>query len=186
MISFTSARLILRPLQTEDLPAFSAYRSEPEVARYQSWTAPYPLERAMVLLQEMQRYPFGAPGHWTQMAVERRGQAGIIGDCAFQVLAEDQQQALIGYTFATAFQKQGYASEAVTCLMAYLFDVLALHRVSAYCDEANLASWHLMERVGMRREGHFIENIWFKGAWASEYQYALLRSEWKSAHPDLA
>ena len=31
----------------------------------------------------------------------------------------------------------------------------------------------------MRREGHFIENVWFKGGWCDEYQYALLEREWR-------
>jgi RimJ/RimL family protein N-acetyltransferase len=66
----------------------------------------------------------------------------------------------------------------VSCLLGYLFGELHLHRVSAICDAENLASARLLERVGMRREGHFIENIWFKGAWGSEYSYAILQSEW--------
>jgi len=32
--------------------------------------------------------------------------------------------------------------------------------------------------IGMRREGHFIQNIWFKGKWGDEYLYAVLREEW--------
>ncbi len=63
-------------------------------------------------------------------------------------------------------------------LLDYLFCELALHRVTATCDALNDASAKLLERVGMRREGHFIENIWFKGAWGSEYNYALLQREW--------
>jgi len=35
-----------------------------------------------------------------------------------------------------------------------------------------------MERVGLRREGHFLKNAWFKGRWADEYLYAVLQAEW--------
>ena len=46
--------------------------------------------------------------------------------------------------------------------------------------QAEYACWaQLLERVGMRREGHFIENVWFKGGWGDEYQYALLEREWQ-------
>ncbi|MEI2692944.1 MAG: GNAT family protein [Anaerolineae bacterium] len=101
----------------------------------------------------------------------------FIGDCAFQVLADDDQQAEIGFTFSRLYQKQGYATEAVRRLLDYLFVDLRLHRVTATCDVGNVASFRLLERVGMRREAHQIENIWFKGAWGSEYVYAMLHRE---------
>jgi len=180
MIFLRTQRLTLRPFRESDLPAFAAYRSDPDVARYQSWTAPYSPARAAAFWDEMQHAQAGKPGTWFQLAVERQAQAGIIGDCVFQVLAEDDRQALIGFTFSREFQRQGYASEAVRRLLEYLFDDLRLHRVSAICDVENGPSYRLLERVGMRREGHFIENIWFKGAWGSEYMYAILDSEWSA------
>jgi aminoglycoside 6'-N-acetyltransferase len=53
--------------------------------------------------------------------------------------------------------------------------------VRAICDAENLASAKLLERIGMRREGHFVENIWFKGKWGSEYWYGLLKEEWEQS-----
>jgi RimJ/RimL family protein N-acetyltransferase len=177
-ISIKTERLCLRPLREADLEAFAAYRSDPEVARYQSWDAPYSLDQANVFLTEMESAPAGVPGHWYQLGVERPAEPGIIGDVAFQVLAEDPLQAHIGVTFSRQHQKQGYASEAVAGLLGYLFGELNLHRVSAICDAENGSSARLLERVGMRREGHFIENVWFKGAWGSEFLYAILYDEW--------
>jgi RimJ/RimL family protein N-acetyltransferase len=107
MISLKTIRLSLRPLQEKDLEAFAAYRSDPEVARYQSWDTPYSLEQAKVFLEIMNLKRAGTPGAWLQLAVERQIQPGIIGDCAFQVLEEDHAQAHIGYTFSRQFQKQG-------------------------------------------------------------------------------
>jgi len=180
MLILKTPRLILRPFEEADLPAFAAYRSDPEVARYQSWTTPFTLEQAREFLREMAHAHPGAAGTWYQFAVERQEQAGLIGDCAFQVLAEDERQAQIGFSFSRAFQGQGYASEAVSRMVDYLFGDLGLHRVSATCDVENAASYRLLERIGMRREAHFVENIWFKGAWGSEYAYAVLSSEWKT------
>jgi RimJ/RimL family protein N-acetyltransferase len=70
----------------------------------------------------------------------------------------------------------------VRCLLEYLFGELHLHRVIATCDVENIASFRLLERIGMRREAHLVENIWFKGAWGSEYSYALLYREWSRGH----
>ena len=120
----------------------------------------------------------GTPGTWYQFAIERQTQPGTIGDCAFQVFADDDRQAQIGFTLSRLYQKQGYATEAVRRLLDYLFGELHLHRVTATCDVENLASVKLLERIGMRREAHLIENVWFKGAWGSEYSYALLHREW--------
>ena len=178
MFHLKTSRLILRPFQESDLAAFTAYRSDPEVARYQSWEAPYSLAQAAVYLEEMKQAQPGMPGVWVAFAIERQSAPGIIGDCAFQVLSNDPLQAQIGYTLAREHWKQGYASEAVQSLLNYLFVEFNLHRITASCDAENTASFRLMERVGMRREAQFIENIWFKGSWGSEFVYALLRSEW--------
>jgi RimJ/RimL family protein N-acetyltransferase len=178
MFPLKTSRLILRPFQEPDLATFTAYRSDPEVARYQSWEAPYSLAQAAVYLEEMRQAQPGKPGEWYAFAIERQSDPGIIGDCAFQVLSNDPLQAQIGYTLAREHWKQGYAAEAVKGLLDYLFEEFNLHRITASCDAENTASFLLMERVGMRREAQFIENIWFKGSWGSEFVYALLRSEW--------
>jgi aminoglycoside 6'-N-acetyltransferase len=173
-------RLILRSFQDEDLQPFVAYRSDPEVARYQGWEAPYSPAKAAKFIEELKQTRPGQPGEWCQIAITLKTTGQMIGDCAFHVLAEDPQQAEIGFTLARAYQGQGYATEAVIRLLAYLFDDLKLHRVRAFCDAENLASARLLERVGLRREGHLIENLWFKGRWASEYSYAILNWEWKA------
>ena len=69
---------------------------------------------------------------------------------------------------------------AGTHVLDYAFGSLGLHRIIAIADCRNAPSWALLERLGMRREGHFVENSWFKGDWADEYLYAILRHEWLS------
>jgi aminoglycoside 6'-N-acetyltransferase len=182
MIPLKTERIHLRPFQESDLEVFAAYRSDPEVARYQSWDAPFSLDQAIAFFEGLKQAQPGRPGDWYQLAVERLTQPGLIGDCAFQVLEHDHQQAEIGFSFSRLYQKQGYATEAVNRLLDYLFGDLHLHRVTAICDAENLNSARLLERIGMRREGHFIENIWFKGAWGSEYSYAVLQREWCLNH----
>jgi RimJ/RimL family protein N-acetyltransferase len=57
-----------------------------------------------------------------------------------------------------------------------------LHRVIAITDCENAASVALLERLGLRREGHFLQNVWFKGTWGDEYLYAILHEEWQNLH----
>jgi aminoglycoside 6'-N-acetyltransferase len=175
-------RLILRAFQDADIDAFAAYRSDPQVARYQSWSTPYSREQASAFITEMSIRPPGITGDWFQIALELKSSGELIGDCAFHILVQDSRQAEIGFTLARPFQGQGFAFEAVQRLFVYLFGELGLHRVVATCDIENIASMRLLERLGMRREAHFVENIWFKGSWGSEYMYAILKREWNTAH----
>ncbi|MBX7235025.1 MAG: GNAT family N-acetyltransferase [Caldilineales bacterium] len=171
-------RLRLRPFQDADLEAFLAYRNDPAVARYQGWEMPYTRAMAEDFIAVMKTRTPDLPGKWLQLAVEAKATGVLIGDVAFYLLEGDLRQAEIGFTLATAYQRQGYATEAVRRLLAHLFEEKGLHRVRANCDDRNLASVRLMERLGMRREAHYIENFWDGEGWAGEYWYALLRREW--------
>jgi RimJ/RimL family protein N-acetyltransferase len=176
---FETTRLILRSFEERDAHAFAGYRSDPEVARYQGWEAPYNLAQAVQFIKEMQSTLPGSSGNWYQLAMELKSNGELIGDCAFQILREDSRQAEIGVTLARRFQGQGYALEGVTRLLAYLFEMLELHRVQANVDPQNQSSIQLLGRLGFRHEGRFIESWFLKGAWCDEDWYAILRREWQ-------
>lgn len=178
--SLTTARLELRRFRVDDLEAFVAYRSDPEVARYQSWLAPYPVQEGRDLIEQLQRSNPDTPGEWFQFAVTPRGGGPLIGDCAALVLPEEPRHAEVGFTFAPAYQGRGYATEAVIRLLEYLLVERGKHRVAASCDDRNLRSAALLERVGMRREAHLIESSWWKGEWTNDLCYAILQREWLS------
>jgi RimJ/RimL family protein N-acetyltransferase len=178
MLRLETPRLVLRPFQDTDLPTLFAYRSDPEVARYQTWDVPYRLDQAAEVIAEMKPRTPGTAGEWYQIAIERKLTGDHIGDCAFHIPREDPGQAEMGFTVSRTHQGQGYATEAVACLLGYLFDTLDLRRVVATCDARNVPSARLLERLGMRREAHFVESVWFKGGLGSEFHYAMLKREW--------
>ena len=84
----------------------------------------------------------------------------------------------IGITLARGFQGRGFATEALRAVLGYLFSTLGKHRVFGSVDPRNAPSLALLERVGMRREAHFVESLWFKGGWADDVIYAMLRREY--------
>jgi len=180
--SLQTSRLVLRPFEDRDIEPFRLYRSDPEVAKYQGWEAPFRLDQATRFVNEMKARTPGEPGQWYQIALVLKTTGELIGDCAFQRLAEDHHQAEIGFTLARAHQGRGYAAEAVTRLIDYLFGELGLHRVRANCDPENAASARLLHRVGMRHEGRFVESLWFKGRWVGEDWFAILRREWEKGN----
>ncbi|MGD9894319.1 MAG: GNAT family N-acetyltransferase [Dehalococcoidia bacterium] len=169
-------RLILRRLIASDAAAFAAYRSDPAVARYQNWEH-CTLDEASAFIRRQRRRAAGAPGQWTQIGLTLRESGALIGDCG--VFAHpDARQAAIGITLAQPYQGRGYATESLTALLDHLLLHAGLDRVEADVDPRNRPSWSLLDRLGMRREGHRIQSQWFKGHWADEYLYAILRGEW--------
>jgi RimJ/RimL family protein N-acetyltransferase len=115
----------------------------------------------------------GSSSRWPCGARDR-----LIGDCWAHVRAEDPRQAEIGFTLASQHQGSGYATEAVHRLLHYLLLERGKHRVRASCDDRNTRSAAVLERVGMRREGHLLESTWSKGEWTNDLLYAVLRREW--------
>jgi RimJ/RimL family protein N-acetyltransferase len=170
-------RIRLRRFSTSDLNAFVAYRADPEVAKYQSWSH-FTTADGIAFIQEQSVHDIDKPGTWFQIALELQSTRELIGDCAIHTLANDPRQAEIGFTLARAHQRQGYAEEALRRLLDFLFRDLKKHRVIAIVDVENSAAIRLLERLSFRREAHFVQNVWFKGRWGSEYQFALLHEEW--------
>jgi RimJ/RimL family protein N-acetyltransferase len=179
-VAFTqieSERLVLRRFKDSDLQPFMAYRNDPEVARYQSWESCNERE-AKNFIREAGAARAGVPGEWFGFAIESKETGDLIGDCALRIDEHEPYRAEIGFTLAREHQGRGFASEAVSLLLDYAFEALGLHRVVAIADCRNAPSWALLERLGMRREGHFLQNTWFKGGWADDYLYAVLKDEW--------
>jgi len=176
---FTS-RLVIRRLRESDLLSFCRYRSDPRVARYQEWKSFSEEEGQQFFAGQANLHP-DMPGTWFQVAIEHRETGELIGDCGLNTPADRIGQAEIGFTLAPEHQGRGYATEAIKRLFDYVFDHLGKHRVIAITDARNGPAARVLERVGMRREGHFIENVWFKGEWGDEYLYALLEREWRES-----
>ena len=118
-----SARLRLRRLQRDDAEALCAYRSLPEVARYQSWDSFGPDDAARLIESQLTAEP-DIPGTWFQLAIVEAATGDFIGDCGLHCRKEDSRQMEIGITLSPRHQGRRYAAEAVECLLDYLFGSL--------------------------------------------------------------
>lgn len=174
-------RLIIRRFRPSDVAAFAAYRNDPEVARYQSWSTPFEWEAAQRLVAIFAGADPEEPG-WFQYALESQVDGVLVGDVAVN-LADNRMQAEIGFTLAPAFQGQGFAVEAVDRMLEHLFRDRGLHRVSAECDARNLSSAKLLERLGFTREGLRRQHTWIKGEWTDDLLYGLLAEDWRRRRP---
>ncbi|HEY5909692.1 MAG TPA: GNAT family N-acetyltransferase [Verrucomicrobiae bacterium] len=174
----TSPRLLLRRLQSGDAAALRSYRSLPEVARYQGWES-FGLDDAVRLIESQSHSEPGVPGTWFQLAIVERATESIVGDCGLHCRQDDPRQMEVGITLSPSHQGRGYATEALSCLLDFVFGTLSKHRISAVTDAENAAAASLLRRLGFRQEAHFIEHRWYKGYWDSEFVFGLLRREWE-------
>lgn len=169
-----TTRLVIRRFRAEDAVAFTAYRSDPGVARYQSWDS-FTIEQAETFIAEMSVAHPGVPGEWFQFAVAELAGDELIGDVAICVHTDDPSRAELGFTLAPGRRGKGYATEAVRAVIAYAFERLGARTVLGIADARNEASIALLERVGMRRTT--TESVRFKGEWCDEHTYELRRDE---------
>jgi aminoglycoside 6'-N-acetyltransferase len=150
-------------------------RNDPEVARYQPWES-FSEEDGRRFLSELAGQQPGEPG-WFQFALEDRLTGAFAGDCGLNILPGDNRLAEIGYSITPPYWNRGYASEAVKALINFAFERFGLHRITASADPRNAASCRVLEKAGFRKEAHFRQSVPFKGSWADDAVYAILRSE---------
>ena len=147
LLPIRTPRLLLRHFVATDLEAFQAYRSDPEVGRYQGWE-PMPEEDARQFLALQARQQYGAPGVWLQVAVTRRDSGAVIGDLGLCATSDDPAIVELGFTLAKSAQGQGYGSEAVEGVVQALSRQPRVAGVVAITDARNAPAIALLQRAG--------------------------------------
>lgn len=176
-----TARLRLRPFEPGDLDDLHAYQSRPDVARYLLWDARDRSRSARSLELKARQRAITAEGQSLVLAAVDRGTGRVIGEVMLHWLSREHQQGEIGFVFNPAFHGRGLATEAAQVALELGFGGLGLHRIIGRCDARNGPSARLMERLGMRREAHFVHDEVFKGEWGDEFVYAMLDHEWRAS-----
>jgi RimJ/RimL family protein N-acetyltransferase len=174
-------RLLLRPFEPDDLAALHAIHSDEQVVRWLYIEARSLEETRELLARKIAGSVLLAEGEWLSAAVvvERSGE--LVGDVSLLWASETHGQGELGFAVATAHHGQGYATEAARPMLEFAFEALRLHRVVARLEPRNVASARVLEKLGMRREAHLVENEWVKGEWQGELVYATLAGEWRDA-----
>ncbi|WP_328497876.1 GNAT family N-acetyltransferase [Streptomyces sp. NBC_00414] len=168
-------RLRLRRFQPADIPAFAAYRSDPDVARYQEWDFPLTLESAGRLVRRYARSDPARPG-WFQYAVELKADECLLGDVAVNRQAGGEE-AEVGFSLARDRQGQGYATEAVRGVLDDLFGG-GLRTASAECDVRNERSERLLERLGFEFVSQRTVYVRGKREWTDLRLFSLPAEKW--------
>ena len=178
------ARFGLRRLRPDDLSDMVAYRSDPMVARYQSWDADWDLADARKLFEADRELTHPRPGEWNQWIVEEVATGRVAGDVGVHFGADQPDTVEIGVTLAPAYQGRGAATTSLPSLLSWLFDDLDVHRVWAQADERNGPVRRLLDRLGFRLEATLVDADWFKGEWTTVCVFAMLHREWSVMPPE--
>jgi RimJ/RimL family protein N-acetyltransferase len=176
LLPIHTTRLVLRRFSTDDLEAFQAYRSDPDLAPYQNWK-PTSDEQAREFLSDQAQQTLGAAGQWLQLAVTLTDTGEVIGDLGLCVVDESGGRVTLGFTLARSAQGCGYATEAVTGVLDALLDQGRARSVVAITDARNAAAVALLRRIGFGLEG--TAAAMFRGVECKEHTFVLTDQQWK-------
>ena len=171
-------RLILRKFRREDSNDLFEYLSSPEIYRFEPGD-PITIEQSRMLCIERSR------GN-NFFAVETKLQHKVIGHLYFEQIQPSEFMTWeLGYIFNPKYQGKGYCTEASRRIIEYGFHDLHAHRITAFCDPQNPASWLVLEKLGLKREGFFKEKAFFRRdeenepIWHDCYAYGILDKDYK-------
>lgn len=171
-------RVRLRPFEESDLEAMATYRGDADVCRFLPFEPQSPDDIRRRNGHLMRGTSLEGERGGVMLVIENDGT--VIGDLVLFHLDIEAGSAEIGWVVSPAASGRGLATEAVRALIDTAFEVYGLRRLVAQIDADNARSVALAERLGLRREAHFVENEWFKGRWSDLLVYAVLDREWMS------
>ena len=180
MFPLESERLLLRRFTAEDFESLLAIQSRSDVARWLYWEPRSEEQVRAALARKIAASTFVGDGDSLSYAVVVKASSQVIGDGSLLLVSAQQRQGEIGFLFHPDHHGRGYATETGRLLMRLAFEEFGLHRVIGRLEPRNTASARVLERLGMRKEAHFVENEFVKGEWQSELVYALLEQEWRA------
>lgn len=170
-------RLLLRPLQPDDVASLYTYRSREDVCRY-LLHPPQTFDQLVARIANS-RSELTDEGQVLTVAAIERETGAFVGDVVLMWHSREHRAGEIGYVLNPEHAGNGYATEAGAALLRLGFDELGLHRITGRLDARNTASARVLEKLGLRREAHFVENEFIKGEWTDELVYATLATEWR-------
>ena len=175
----TTERLILRDFVDEDWSAVLAYQRNPLYLRYYEWTEHRTPADARDFVGMFLEHQQQVPRIKFQFASTLRTTGQLIGNCGIRLAQAGAHHADLGYELDPQYWGQGYASEAARAIVDYGFTQLNVHKIWSWCIADNIASAHVLEKLGMQLEGRLRENEYFKGRWWDTLMYGLLGREWQ-------
>ena len=172
--------LLLREARETDLGRLLSFRNAPDVNRFMIHTSVEP--------EMFRREWLAVPESETDFSCVAEAEEGVVAMGFLDIVDGTGQPGMpqcteghIGYIVEPRFAGRGYATSIAHGLLGAAFDHLGLRRVTAGCFADNSASTRVLDKAGMRREQHGIEDSWHAElGWVDGYEYGILASEWRA------
>lgn len=162
-------RLVIREFESADWQEVYDYTSDSAVMKY--------IPEGVFSEEDAKAFVDGnRGGNAEKFSVVLKGEDILIGHISFHKYFGEHTYE-IGWVFNPKYYNKGYASEAARAMVEFGFKEMKLHRIIATCQPENPASYRVMEKIGMRREGYFKKCIPQGDGWWDEYYYAILAEE---------
>jgi [ribosomal protein S5]-alanine N-acetyltransferase len=171
-----TAHLLLRDVEQYDLFALHELDADPEVVRYVSY-GPWTQEESQWDLAFHIEEQKTSPRTSYYLAVSLLEEGSPIGWCALDITSHKHREAELGYALNPRHWGCGYSTEAAQALLAFGWEQLGLHRIFATCHPENRASERVLQKIGMKKEGHLREHKWSKGTWRDSLLYAIIERD---------
>jgi RimJ/RimL family protein N-acetyltransferase len=174
-VTFESERLVYRKFAENDFPTVFSWHSDTENMGYRRDGVKNENETREHLNQIIaDANADECKNFW--FAAVRKDDNKLIGEA---ILLDFPEKPELGWLLDKNYWRQGYGVEIGNALLRFCFQILNVRRVIAACHVDNHASYKLMERIGMRREAHFVKEKPYGDTWCDRFQYAILREEWE-------
>jgi len=177
-LNLETERLVIRPIRLEDKVNVFEYRSDTETNKYQGWI-PKTMNDVEFFINEIAK-EINIPETWFQFVIIEKKCQKVIGDVGVHFWDKQNKQVEIGCTLNKSFHCNGYATEAVCRIINFLFVELKKHRIITSIDPNNKSSIRLVERIGFRKEAHFVESLFVNETWVDDLIYALIEKNWET------
>ena len=176
-IRIETPRLILRRFTIEDAEAmFRRWASDDEVTKHLTWPTHSSVEISkMVLTDWTSHYP--EPDFYNWAIVLKENGPEPIGNISVVGIDKKVDGATMGYCMSRAHWRKGIMAEALTALIAFLFDEVGFNRIEADHDIENPASGRVMQKAGMTFEGTARQGGRTNRGFVDICHWAILRSD---------
>ncbi|GIO24491.1 GNAT family N-acetyltransferase [Oceanobacillus sp. J11TS1] len=169
-------RLLLREMKKEDLQDVYDYASDPELTTFLTWethTTRGDTEEFIAFLLDL--YKKGTKGAW---AIVWKKKNRVIGTIDLQ-WNQKHYSAELAYAISRDYWRKGIGAEAGRAVLRFGFEKMKLERVYARCHPDNIASYKLMEKLGMTYEGTLRKSMCRKGKQEDLKIYSILKDEFE-------
>ncbi len=175
-------RLRIIELIFADLEEIHYLHSLPEIDQYNTLGIPESIQITQNILNVWLDLQKNVPRISYILSIRKIETNEFIGITGLTLGKMNYRIAEVWYKILPAFWGQGLATEALTEILKFGFLDLGLHRIEAGCAVKNIASFKVLEKVGMQREGQKRKVLPLKEQWSDNYIYGILDTDFGSIH----